>query len=285
MQLVEEFPQSPTFNIGEPITRTLLIIADGQNSSQLPEFITRDVKGLKQYPDKPLLKNNINDDGLTGVQQIKVALIPSSAGTYTLPEITVPWWNTQTDKLEIARIEARTFTVSPASGSVTIDNQQPKINPIVTNNTPDTIHEPIIKPISVNTPDNSLPWKISSLLLSIGLLFTLFLLWKNKSITPSTSSATQNTDPSVKQALKALKLSCDNADAQASKNALISWAQALFIKESIHSLGDLSSKVDKEFAEKINSLNSHLYCDNSQPWQCNNLFDLCVKFTENVKTH
>ena len=61
-------------------------------------------------------------------------------------------------------------------------------------------------------------------------------------------------------------------------------AQALFINESIHSLGDLSSKVDKEFAEKINSLNSHLYRDNSQPWQCNNLFYLCVKFTEKIKT-
>jgi len=70
VQLVEEFPQGKTFKAGEPITRTLLLLADGQLSSQLPEFKTEEISGLKQYPDKPLLKNNVSDDGITGVQQL-----------------------------------------------------------------------------------------------------------------------------------------------------------------------------------------------------------------------
>ncbi|RDH81596.1 MAG: hypothetical protein DIZ80_16115 [endosymbiont of Galathealinum brachiosum] len=286
VQLVEEFPEATSFKAGEPITRTLLLIADGQNASQLPEFSITNIKGLKQYPDKPLLKNNLSEDSITGIQQIKVALIPSSSGSYTLPAISIPWWNTQTDKLEIASIKARTFTVDSASFSETTDIKPDQPEPARITSLPEK--EADIRtgmPANVTNPaDKSLPWIITSLLLATALLFTLFLLWKSKRRNSSQVKNTQTDNTSLKQALTKLEQSCNESDAKASKDALLLWGKSLFENESVHSIADLSGKVDNELTIHINALNSYLYRDNSDQWKCNELFNLCVKFTENYKS-
>jgi oxygen tolerance protein BatD len=283
VQLVEEFPEATSFKAGEPITRTLLLIADGQLSSQLPEFTSSSVKGLKQYPDKPLLKNNISDNGITGVQQIKVALIPSIAGQYTLPAIKVPWWNTKTNKLEVARIKSRTFTVVASGASPTL-NAQPPVDKISTQ--PENSDIPSLQTVEsapqsiTRSADNSLPWKLTTFLLAIGLSIALFFLWKKQTVKPETKTVQAQDTVSLKKSLNELKQACDLNNAQNSKTALLHWARALYINEPIHSLGELSDKVDDELAKNINLLNVYLYKNTSDNWQCNTLYSLCVKFTE-----
>jgi len=295
VQLVEEFPESKTFSAGEPVTRTLLLMADGQNASQLPEFTNYEVNGLKQYSDKPLLKNNTNETGITGAQQLKVAIIASTAGNYTLPAISIPWWNTQTNKLEYAKIPSRTFSVGPASGAATTKTSPAQINtdkPLTIESTqPEITADSNIIMEPANTSDENLSWniilwKIISFILAAGLIITLFLLWKKPRTEPPVESNPQSNPASLKQALKDLLQACENANAQASKNALLQWAQALFMHDAIHSLGDISDRVDSALSEKIQSLNSHLYRNNTAPWKCNQLYDLCVKFTDdfNVQT-
>jgi len=283
VQLVEEFPESTQFNVGEPITRTLLLVADGQIASQLPELITPDVKGLKQYPDKPLLKNNSSDTGISGMQQIKVAIIPSAAGKYTLPAISVAWWNTQTNKLEYAEISSRTFNVAQSTAPSITASQSPQLQTpldiekenIKSNITPKTS----IPVENIKPPENTLLWQIISLLLTSALLFTLYLLWKKSKPSLKTENTKQLNTASLNNILKNLKHACDNNDAQATKNALLGWAQILFMQESIYSLGDLSEIVDADLAQVIQTLNHCLYRNQSEQWQASNLYDLCVKFS------
>ncbi|MCW8934716.1 MAG: BatD family protein [Gammaproteobacteria bacterium] len=288
VQLVDEFPESDNFTAGEPITRTLLLVADGQSSSQLPEFTLNEINGLKQYPDKPLLKNNISDDGITGIQQLKVAIIPSAKGTYKLPAISVPWWNTQTNKLEIAEIKARTFTVGKSSQA----SKQDKTSPITA---PPAIQDIKITEPEVNKlnpldstdtklPDNSLLWKIISFILAASLLYTLFLLWQKNRNTSLSKTVETAVNISQKQALKRLKQACDINDAKSSKDALLQWAEVTFTDNPAHSLGEISNRVDQAFAEKIDALNSSLYRDNANEWLCNDLFELCSQYTENLKS-
>jgi len=284
VQLVEEFPESNNFKVGEPITRTLVLMADGQNASQLPEFFTRDVKGLKQYPDKPLLKNTPNDTGITGVQQLKVAIIPSSAGTYTLPAISIPWWNTQTHKLAYAKIPSRTFSVTGAAKSTANIIAPPKLNneeEITDNNGPAEIIDATTNDISNNTSDDSsLLWKIISSLLAVSLIIALFLLWKKPKAHIATEVKPHINSPSVKKALKNIKQACENNDAQLAKNSLLDWDNALFINQPAHSLGELANRLDSNLAEKIQLLNSILYRDQTERWQCDQLYTLCIEFTE-----
>ncbi len=284
VQLVEEFPDGDSFKVGEPITRTLLLLADGQNSSQLPEFVNTPMDGLKQYPDKPLLKNNISGSGITGVQQIKIAIIPSAAGTYTLPTISVPWWNTKTNTMEVAKIYPRTFTAINENAI----NSVPK-TPISTeqkaiiNNLNENISV-TTKPPLVSQTNDSLPWKIATLFLTICLLITLQLLLRRKGLEPDIKNIVTNKTPSDKQALKNIKQACQDNNARQVKDALIEWGQALYNNNSIHSLGDLAHKVDGELAEKIQTLNTFLYHNNENSWVCGSLYSFCNKYTKNQKT-
>ncbi|MBE9567408.1 MAG: BatD family protein, partial [Proteobacteria bacterium] len=70
---------------GEPVTRTITIIAEGLTAVQLPELKFAEIDGLKQYPDKAVSEDGEDRNGITGIKQFKVALIPGKAGDYTLP--------------------------------------------------------------------------------------------------------------------------------------------------------------------------------------------------------
>lgn len=286
VQLVEEFPQGQTFNAGEPITRTLSLLADGQSASQLPEFPIKDITGLKQYPDKPLLNDNKSDDGITGIQQIKVAIIPSKAGSYTLPEITIPWWNTKTQQQEIAKIPARTFTVGNALSSNT---QTPSVPDMTAEN--NKTQAPVIPLTETQTTGiehseiqqqtDSLTWKIISLLLAIGWIITLAALWNIKRQLRPAHIKPEWPEPSLKQSLEKIKRACESSDAQACKDALLIWGRLLYTDHGVYSLGQLSSLVNGTLKKEINELNSHLYKNTSDSWSCDNLYTLCEAFSSN----
>ncbi|MCW8955778.1 MAG: BatD family protein, partial [Gammaproteobacteria bacterium] len=75
VQLVEEWSnEKKQFKVGEPITRTLSIFADGLMGAQLPKIPLTEVDGLKQYPDKPVINDNKKTDGIIGGRQEKVAI-------------------------------------------------------------------------------------------------------------------------------------------------------------------------------------------------------------------
>lgn len=276
VQLVEEFPESASYIAGEPITRTLSLLADGQSASQLPEFDITEIKNLKQYPDKPVLNDNKSVDGITGIQQIKVAIIPSAEGSYTLPSISIPWWNTKTNKLEIAKLPERIFNVGKA---VSTTSQDP-IKNIPPPEPEATSTEPLIPQASGTTDtSNEFAWKLISLFLVIGWASTLFVLFKNKFSQKPKDRQVAN-DISLSRAIKQLQSACENNDAAFCKDALLNWANALFTDQSFYSLGELITHLPSPLAEKISALNSHLYKNSTELWACDDLFNLCHNFTE-----
>ncbi len=287
LQLVEEFPENKAFKVGEPITRTLLLVTDGQSASQQPEFDLPEIKGLKQYPDQPLLKDDKSETGITGMQQVKVALIPAHKGSFTLPAISVPWWNTQTNKMEVAKIPARTFNVqaSSANTSKTNNSVPPKEQssaPAVINEEPENALQ---APVQTNTDDGSLLWKLIALFFAIAWLITLFLYWLSRRKPADKNNSVAVFAESKKSATKKLKAACDSNDPGACKDALINWANTLFINKPVYSLGELASRVDKPLADRINSLNNILYTQNNTPWNCDNLYSLCVDFMNKYEEH
>ena len=286
VQLVEAFPEGSKFKVGEPITRTLSLLVDGQSASQLPEFTIGEVQGLKQYPDKPVLNDTLstadNNAGIVGAQQIKVAIIPSHAGSFTLPAISVPWWNVNTGKLEVAKIATRTFNVAAADGSSAIvapTTQQaaPAIQLEDTQTPRTSVTE---KPSS----SSALLWQIISLLLFVALLSSLFTLWRSKRELLIKEDTPAVVKPSLKQSYKQLgKASLDN-DAKQCKDALLNWGQAVFAESPVYSLGELAARTEPALADKINELNSALYKSQVDNWQCDDLLGLCRAFEqENLK--
>lgn len=114
VRIDEEWPQGDTFTVGEPITRVITLTALGVVEEQLPEIPEFYPPGFKLYPDQSNTTTVERDNNLIAQRKTSLAVIPTKAGDFVLPEITVPWFNTLTEKTEYATIPARTVTVQPA---------------------------------------------------------------------------------------------------------------------------------------------------------------------------
>ena len=114
VRLDEEWPKGETFRVGEPVTRILTLTAMGLVEEQLPELPSHYPPGFKLYPDQATTSTIEKDNNLIAQRQESLAIIPTKAGDYVLPEITVPWFNIVTGKTEYATLKARSIHVAPA---------------------------------------------------------------------------------------------------------------------------------------------------------------------------
>jgi hypothetical protein len=106
-------PAQLAFRVGESIRRTITLRADGASASQLPELAAGDAAGIKQYAAKP--ERRATADGAELVQSFDV--LPTTAGTITLPRIEVAWWDTASNTQRRAVLPEEKIQILPASGS------------------------------------------------------------------------------------------------------------------------------------------------------------------------
>lgn len=266
--LTESWPRQPPKSVaGEPITRTLRIEAEGLSASQLPELsdyfsgiTTNNDSDLKQYPDQPTLKDQKTAAGITSVREEKTALILSKAGTFTLPEITIPWWNTETDHMEFAKIDKQAVTASPSS----LPNQpQSQATPDV--NTPGSTTQSAGSEIKARTQEQWL-WKIFSLVLALGWITTVVTWWlqnrKSQQLVSQESTRTINERKSIKELRKA----CRHNDAQSAKTALLDWAKAIWPEQPPAGLGAIGIRSGGSLNDEIKWLNQYLYGKQTGDW-------------------
>ncbi|WOJ95617.1 BatD family protein [Congregibacter brevis] len=102
--------------IGDSITRTITITGEGLQGAQLPPIDGNSVDGLRAYPDQPLINNVNNDQGVTGIRSDSLALVAVEDGVYELPALEIPWWDTESNSLKIAKLPAQRLTVLPSPG-------------------------------------------------------------------------------------------------------------------------------------------------------------------------
>ncbi len=118
VSLVESWPDDgPAFVVGEPVTRTLRVTAAGVTGEQIPVVTAGNIEGIRHYPDKPVIETTLENDMLLGVREQSIAMVPSRAGSFTLPAVEVNWWDTREDRARTARLPARTVRVEPAPAS------------------------------------------------------------------------------------------------------------------------------------------------------------------------
>ncbi len=245
---------------GEPVTRSLTLIAGGLTAAQLPELVLSQIDGIKQYPDQPGLENSLTSKGISGSRQQKVALIPGAAGSYLLPEISVPWWNLQTGKMETAIIPAREISVSAAVNTVV------PVSPAVS-------ESPAVAPqiLSENI------WLWISMLLASGWILSV-LYWWFSSHRRRQPSKSEWESPNLSVARKRLGRACDADDAVAARQALLAWGRAMFAPGEVGNLIQLANLLGSELGGEIEKLNQSLYAEAGTPWRGRDLWSLCQQF-------
>lgn len=113
----EEWPQGDSFMVGEPITRIVTLTALGVVEEQLPAIPEFYPPHFKLYPDQSMTTSVEKDQTVISQRKTSLAVIPTKAGDFVLPEVTIPWFNTLTEQTEYATLPARTVTVSGAANS------------------------------------------------------------------------------------------------------------------------------------------------------------------------
>jgi hypothetical protein len=219
VRLEEQWSQSPDeFRVGEPITRTVTIHAEGTAPEQLPPlFDGRGTEDLKFYPDKPDQDKQLNAQGINATRQESVAIVPGRAGTIHLPEVSVTWWNTVEKRLEKATLPSRTLQVAAAGGETGEPATPPQNDTRLAEPTavlPDQAPPP--------TANGIWPW-ISGVLLLCNLI-TLMLWWRQSHARAATAPPTE-TASNLKDALRRLRQACERRDAATTRLALLEWAQ------------------------------------------------------------
>ncbi|MFC3201296.1 BatD family protein [Alteromonas oceani] len=198
VQLDEEW-QSDTFTVGEPVTRTLTLTAVGVVEEQLPEIEQIYPPDFKLYPDQANSASAEKDNRLIVQRTESVAMIPTKAGSYIIPEVRVPWFNVSTGKTEYAKLPSRTVNVIAASGQSTPAATPPPMQPAApqpAEETKQTPTQPTTAETAQNEWDNLHTIMLALWLLTLtGWLFTYVQLKKRgpRNFTPVQAETAQPT--------------------------------------------------------------------------------------------
>jgi hypothetical protein len=261
---------------GEPVTRTIAIIADGLNAGQLPEIRLDSLNSIKVYPDQPVINDVAANQGFLSTRSQKFALIPSQQGKQILPEIKIHWWNTETNQQETAILPAATLDISAAAAAIPRSAQAP-----AESGTSKPAGEGAGKqeqPAKTSPPRQKSDtsgrtwWLIAgNVLLLLLLVLTLFALLRAKKQAKVPVSAHEpttetTTETSKQQVIKALQTACRNRDAAATRDALINWAAIIWPEHPPNNLNDIARHVNPELATQILRLNQNLYANDETEW-------------------
>jgi len=252
---------------GEPLTRTLTVRAEGVTAGMLPDLAAAVTASgdLKQYPDQPVTREDKTASGLVSQRQQKTALIATRPGAYTAPAVEIPWWNTRTDKLEWARLPARTLTVLPAPGMAA-----PEVPPTPAATQAAGARPEEIPPSGVvgETPTPGLAYGLA-LFLGLGWLATALAWWHSRRGSPNLAVPADQSRQTVgaggeSRAFKALERACRVHDPVAARKALLEWAAHRWPDTSAASrLESLTQLLGSE----MTLLNRQLYAADASAWE------------------
>jgi len=296
LQLAEAWPEAdPEFRVGKPITRTLMVLADGLPAAKLPLLEPQYPEGLKTYTENATLENRPSPQGLTGVRQERTTLVPTREGSFTLPAIEIRWWSTRDRGTELAQLPSRRIRVLPALPE-TIAPTQPPAPPVQQQyplmSPPPSSWSPAREPPSgpeptpqaaAATPAEPASWSIwLPLLLAIGWIATAAAWWLSRRGAPAPSMARpidqEAEAPPLSPGLRSFQEACQHSDGHAAQEALIAWGRENWPDQPITSLGALASLTPPDLAREIQALDRALYSSTPGSWDCRGLWEAVTRF-------
>ena len=253
-------PDPPVFRVGEPVTRTFAIFANGVSGNQIPELKFDYPVTLKGYADQPLIETEKSEKGLKGMRLEKWALIPSQPGKIELPGVSVSWWDIKSDTLQTAAISPKIFDILPV-----LENLQE----IPEEETPElqvnqAANAEVVQ--EKETVIESFFWKI----LAFGFAFiwcATMLMWfinknnKAAAVTKNENKFIQNRKTALREATRNAEKAFRSGDPGIVQTALLKWGTAVWTDDPPQGLEQIGERLP-ELKNGINDLNLVLYGNN-----------------------
>lgn len=259
LQLHETWSDDPdSLKAGDPITRTISLLASGLTAGQLPELTSEVPAGLKRYPSPSMLDDQKKSEGVIGLRQEQHALIAEDGGDYTLRQVRVPWWNTATDKMEFATLPARALHVqagasapAPTPPALTPQPAEPPAPALARGNA-----------VSPPTPDY---WRWISAALAGGWTITALLWWRSARRRPHAAIAGKFPALALRQSARRVLSACGRRDAALVRDALLAWAAKRWPADPPRSLAAIAGRRPL-LRPVMEDLNRHLYGASGEAW-------------------
>ncbi|MBA3815300.1 MAG: protein BatD [Parachlamydiaceae bacterium] len=248
VKLTEDWSVDPNKAIlGEPITWTLKLSADGCLGDHIPDINIDFPNHLKYYMDKAEISNQNNANGLMGTKQIKVALIPTKSGKIELPKISVSWWDLKAEKVRQVDLPARTINIQ--ENNIAMNSSSEGISTDISTSSPLENSKTIFK-------ENAM-WiwwtlGLASLLL-IGLFSVLFCVRRTKAAKPDSLKGLRND----------LKRACQEGNAKQAETSLMIWFSIKYPECKSLNLLAINLFVDEDLQAAIQELYKSIYGKNT----------------------
>ena len=246
--------------VGDAITRTVSMRAKNMASIFLPEIETPAMKDVSIYRDAPVV-NDRNERGEATADRTEIiTYVFENEGEYTIPDITITWWNSASKKIRENLLKGLTVTMSanPHSeeGEVSVEG---------------------IEKRSVN---------LRLLLLIVGIFFFVgvFTYKKYGKMKEYFRSHSEKRAQSEKAYFLRFKKACDSDDQVAAYNTLYLWFTKKFGNSDLLSFV-YSEGADPAFREEFEKLNTQLFTENKGAtrtnWKGKHLYRLVKRIRKN----
>ena len=222
-------------HVGEPITRTIRLQAQGLGYEQLPELELAAPPGAEIYPDKADTRTRDDGEWLYGERVRKFAFVPNRAGTITVPGLSVRWWDTVHDRAETATLPPRTITVLPAAAGASAGMPATATPSAPTN----------AAPAAAPAFDGDLHaglWKMLAMIAFVLWLATLLAWWSTRRFVraPAAPAGAAAVPPSAAPRADFLR-ACALGDLAGAERALVAWARGE--RTDVYNLGQLAARL------------------------------------------
>lgn len=235
--LLKDEGELPTeLRVGDPVTRTVRLQAQGLAFEQLPELELKAPEGADIYPDKADTRTRDDGEWLYGERVRKFAFVPQRPGTLVLPGMRVQWWDTTNDRMQTSELPAHEIRVLPALGT-------PAAAPGAKPAPADAVRSEGYAPLAEAAPGPD--WRM---LAAIGFgmwLLTLaaWALHARRARHPDATRAATIAPRASGSAQRAAFLgACALGDLAGSERALVAWARAE--RPEVRNTGALAAALD-----------------------------------------
>jgi len=230
--------------VGEPLTLTLHLKAQGLGFEQLPDLKLPKIDGADVYPDKTTTQNRDDGAWIYGERERKFAVVPNRPGTLLLPDLSLDWWDTAHDRAEVVRIAAVTLHVEPArAGRVSAPDDR-AVADRGSNKFGENV--PAMGNMGPAAAAEAVMWRNLALFALVLWLLTLsawigwLLLQRRRVEHASPRTATENVSTAAVRAQFLAAVRRD--DAAGAARALLAWARTE--RPSLRNLGELAAILD-----------------------------------------
>ncbi|MEP1213858.1 MAG: BatD family protein [Marinobacter sp.] len=269
-------PQNQTLTAGQNLTRTLTLQADGLPAETLPPFPDEMPDGVRAYPEKPERTTTPGKEGLASRLAQTTALVPVQPGQLILPEIRIPWWDTESNTERVAVVPARPLTIEAIPGQIeTLPSDPP--------NQADVAAEDGGEDMDGTAAGNTGPgfWPVATLVFLGAWMATAAAWWMSRRKARTPSPVETPREAREKAQFREL---CDAAHAGSPTAAdlLVRWMAARHPATAFHSVADVNHFLqDKELAAEIEQLQQRLFGTPEQhassPWDGDRLVATLIR--------